>query len=300
MQEAISMYLGGEIIDASVCNYNSYKELGLKCPYCQAAVFLRSNTEYVYNDKTVKRSSCFSHFKRDENQGLVCEARAQTKEGKEHIQRINLKNQNQRFELYNKYFAEILTCEQKNLKSFKTIKKAVEAIAELSNVYLPRHIGLIHKQFVENCMGIKENKNKALASKEKLSLKLERDGSKLCETSLSFARDPVNDLIFYEIVCYAASNMTSKLFQEIFYLSAQQLASEVVKYFTGMDTRKKLFFDKFYGGKDTNETLTLVIKKELLSDALYAAEGLLILMCTADYVDFIDKIKRNCNNRKGF
>ncbi|WP_016949721.1 competence protein CoiA family protein [Anabaena sp. PCC 7108] len=41
MDNAISIYLGGEEVYAKNCNFNSYLELGLICPVCEQEVYLR-------------------------------------------------------------------------------------------------------------------------------------------------------------------------------------------------------------------------------------------------------------------
>lgn len=44
MKYAISMYLAGTIVKSQDCDYESYRDLGLKCPYCSESVFLRRGT----------------------------------------------------------------------------------------------------------------------------------------------------------------------------------------------------------------------------------------------------------------
>jgi hypothetical protein len=44
MKEAVSMYLGGFVVKADDCDHDSAKQWGLKCPFCDSAVFLRSQS----------------------------------------------------------------------------------------------------------------------------------------------------------------------------------------------------------------------------------------------------------------
>ncbi|MGL5079093.1 MAG: hypothetical protein ACRDBG_25115 [Waterburya sp.] len=121
MKECISIYLGGEIVTPDLCDYNSYKILGLKCPFCESPVFLRQGTIYKQSDKEISRDACFAHFKADIEQGELCEARALTKTGREEISAIKRKNQNQRLRLFFTSFLELITIN--NPPSIKELKR---------------------------------------------------------------------------------------------------------------------------------------------------------------------------------
>lgn len=91
------MYLGGDIIAAIECDYDSSKELGLTCPFCSAAVFLRSG--FVRGETKVR--PCFSHYAIGGQDDWYCERRSISKQGLEEIRAIKTESRNQRLRLYN-------------------------------------------------------------------------------------------------------------------------------------------------------------------------------------------------------
>lgn len=100
------MYLGGCLVNATECNYNTAKDLGLVCPYCNEPIFFRSGTTRVtklQNGETKKQiiSPNFAHYKSDSFQSFDCENRAYTKKGKQRLKQIEIEGKNQRLELYN-------------------------------------------------------------------------------------------------------------------------------------------------------------------------------------------------------
>lgn len=62
MQQAVSMFLGGEIINAKDCNHTSNKELGLICPICKKAVFLVKVCTKQRNGKVFDVPAHFNHY----------------------------------------------------------------------------------------------------------------------------------------------------------------------------------------------------------------------------------------------
>lgn len=121
MQEAISIYLGGEIITPDLCDYDSYKVLGLKCPFCQSPVFYRQGDTYQLTDKVtgektgkeISRKACFAHFKMDAEVGAACEARLLTVEGRKQIEDIQRKSRNQRLRLFERHLPDLLWANEK-------------------------------------------------------------------------------------------------------------------------------------------------------------------------------------------
>ena len=88
MFEAKSIYLGGSIVESLDCDYNSYKELGLTCPFCNSAVHLRKGSTRTIekSGKIYSTRPYFSHYSVNNEDGLLlneCERRVQTKEGRE-------------------------------------------------------------------------------------------------------------------------------------------------------------------------------------------------------------------------
>jgi hypothetical protein len=103
MFDAVSMYLGGAVVAASDCDYNSAKQLGLTCPFCKSAVFFKGEQVREQKGKLKYINSHFSHYKTGTPEDLDCEKRSHTKQGKEEIIRMRGEAKNQRLKLYNKH-----------------------------------------------------------------------------------------------------------------------------------------------------------------------------------------------------
>lgn len=120
MKYAVSIYRGGLVVDATVCDYESSKKLGLKCPFCSEAVFLRQGSSYKRGDKPIEVSAAFCHYAIGDNAGTECELRSLRKDGQEYLQELEIQSRNQRLEIYNKYlwdiFFEDMKIENKHLK----------------------------------------------------------------------------------------------------------------------------------------------------------------------------------------
>lgn len=109
MKDAKSMYLGGDIVNADECDFDSYKKLGLVCPFCNEAVFLRAGFIGKRGSKSVDIPACFSHFPASRETVEDCERRSQSKEGRAAIERIKAEARNQRLEIYNRYLWEMIS-----------------------------------------------------------------------------------------------------------------------------------------------------------------------------------------------
>ncbi len=123
MLEAKSLYLGGQIILASECDYSFSKKFGLACPFCSEAVFLktafeREQTLRNHQIKIQRVPACFSHYKT----GVLCENKASTSEGQEELQKLQAIAKNQRLELYNQYLWQMFA-EVYSLTSLNSINK---------------------------------------------------------------------------------------------------------------------------------------------------------------------------------
>lgn len=108
MKEAISMYLGGQVIDAGDCNYGTAKELGLKCPFCDSAVFLRSHSVRNIKGKDKIFGAYFSHYPCGNGETLECEKRALSKQGRAEIERIKIERRNQRLQFYSRHLWDMV------------------------------------------------------------------------------------------------------------------------------------------------------------------------------------------------
>ena len=103
------MYLGGDVVNADECDFDSYKKLGLVCPFCNEAVFLRAGFIGKRGSKSVDIPACFSHFPTSKETMEDCERRSLSKEGRAEIERIKTEARNQRLELYNKHLWEMIS-----------------------------------------------------------------------------------------------------------------------------------------------------------------------------------------------
>lgn len=132
MLEAKSMYHGGELVEAIDVNldFDSYKELGLLCPFCNEPVFLCGET-VKQSRKTGKLSYVrphFKHFAGGDPMELTCEKRYYTAEGKRYLDAMRSERRGQRLDLFNRYFLE-MSVDQ----TFSQIKKVLEK-ASLNSV----------------------------------------------------------------------------------------------------------------------------------------------------------------------
>lgn len=114
MLEAKSMYFGGEIIAAAECDYQTSRELGLTCPFCNSAVFLRSESVREVKGRIQLVRPYFAHYPSGDANNLDCEKRSRTKQGKEKIEQIKIQARNQRLNLYNAHLWEIFS-EDRNI-----------------------------------------------------------------------------------------------------------------------------------------------------------------------------------------
>ncbi len=97
MKYAKSMYRGGFIVDVIGCDYGSSKLLGLVCPFCSQAVFVRKQTQVTVQGKTHYRRSLFAHYP---SQGTECEIKSKTVEGRKILESIRSESRNQRLSIY--------------------------------------------------------------------------------------------------------------------------------------------------------------------------------------------------------
>ena len=105
MKYAKSMYRAGFIVDAEDCDYDSAKDLGLVCPFCSEALFLRRGH---LRGKSSYVEAAFCHYHTDDPMADVCELRAQRPEGQAYIAKVDAESRQQRLEIYNKRLTDLI------------------------------------------------------------------------------------------------------------------------------------------------------------------------------------------------
>ena len=125
MRFAYSIYWGGTIVDAEQCDYESSRKLGLHCPFCNEALFLKiGHTRKMPDGSFQKVSPCFSHYP---GFGIDCELRAKRPEGEAYIEKLEIESRNQRLILFNKHFIDTVRF-RLNLKDENPKIKAIRKI----------------------------------------------------------------------------------------------------------------------------------------------------------------------------
>lgn len=107
MKDAKSIYRGGDIVEAKHCDFDSSRLLGLVCPFCNEAVYLRAGTSRIGKNKTVLVNPAFCHYP-GSAEYLDCERRSISGEGREEVERIKAEKRGQRLELYNKHLWDMI------------------------------------------------------------------------------------------------------------------------------------------------------------------------------------------------
>ena len=108
MRYASAMYFGGQLIDATDADYDSYKTLGLLCPHCKSPIFLQAVSQRQVGSTLVEIPPHFKHFKAKDAALMECEARVAKYDARE-IQRRASQARNQRLRLLQRKFWEIIT-----------------------------------------------------------------------------------------------------------------------------------------------------------------------------------------------
>lgn len=126
MLEAKSIYLGGDIVSAQECNYESYLKLGLKCPFCNSAVFLRAASNRAIKGVQKPITAYFAHFPSGTNDDWDCIARAKSIAGRQEIEEIKIEAKKQRLKIYNNKLWELMTTDlQLTSQKMKEIRKLI-------------------------------------------------------------------------------------------------------------------------------------------------------------------------------
>ncbi len=119
-----------DVVAADKCDYSSYAYLGLKCPFCSSLVYLHGSSKRVVKDdikgdREIPVRAHFAHAKVNpklENQKeldktLSCEARSQTRQGQDLIEKLRIEAKGQRSIIYNKYLWNLFAESRKITKA---------------------------------------------------------------------------------------------------------------------------------------------------------------------------------------
>jgi hypothetical protein len=114
MKYAIAMYRAGFMIDAEKCDHESARKFGLICPFCKEAVFLRSGTTFLRNEKEILIPKSFVHYadKGSSTDSEECELRSKRKDGIQYLEKLRIESKGQRLELYNKHLWAIIASDR--------------------------------------------------------------------------------------------------------------------------------------------------------------------------------------------
>lgn len=142
-----SIYLGGEIIEPDECDYDSYAYLGLKCPFCDNAVFLVKPHTRNLATKEVLIPGHFSHFVG----GGDCEAKSATSQGRQGIEAVKQLARNQRLKIYNRRLWQLL-------RSDRNIDRTtlVAMRKKYGSKWLDRLVGLVQAEIKVNSIELKK------------------------------------------------------------------------------------------------------------------------------------------------
>lgn len=125
MKQAKSMYFGGDIVSADECDFNSSKELGLKCPFCDSGVFIRSASIRKTKGKERLVDAYFAHYPSGWQDNWDCENRSKTAQGQREVEKIKIEARNQRLRVYNAYlwsmFADELNITHRQLNHVRSV-----------------------------------------------------------------------------------------------------------------------------------------------------------------------------------
>ena len=150
MFEAKSIYLGGSIVESFDCDYSSYKELGLTCPFCNSAVYLRKGSVRTIekSGKVYSTRPYFSHYSVNNEDELLneCERRVQTKEGREAIEKLKIESRQQKLVFFQQHLLDIFAKTYNVTKS--ELRKADRAIGRSHLVFYSERVS---ENFYHNC-----------------------------------------------------------------------------------------------------------------------------------------------------
>ncbi len=106
------MYRAGLQVGADNCDYDSAKRLGIICPFCKEAVFLRRGNYHERSGRPVIVPNSFAHYGSDDLVAKQCELRAKRQEGIEYLDRLRAESKRQRLKLYNDHLWEMIAADR--------------------------------------------------------------------------------------------------------------------------------------------------------------------------------------------
>lgn len=222
MDNAISTYMGGEVINSlePLIDYETYKELGLKCPFCDQALFWRKG--YIRQDGRMI-APCFVHYPGFDDS--FCEKRSRTSGGQVQLEKYAQEARKQRLKFYNarlikllkidgvnlyrkKIIFDVLKFETKN-KTSRQLSRELERRAKDSQLWWKRNSKTVHDQ-VDDLMNLTIKampwsesfdcySEGLLRESEISSFKLDPELASLCEKHFGWLK--IIDVAFHLKIC---------------------------------------------------------------------------------------------------
>lgn len=213
MQQAISLYNGGQLIEAEDVDYDDYLDRGFCCPVCGSAVFLTKG----FNRGTVPIAT---HFKHHKGSGLFCESRAKSPEYKQFLAKFTSKARGQRLTVFNDRFWRIYKYQKDLPPNFREIYQHPK-IKEMA-----RHC---HKLWdVDRAIA---SLDKYKLNKESVARSLKIQGLEptpdLIQKTMEIfkpAFDPTNQLITAEVIRWLSTESAFPSFTKVVALASADLA----------------------------------------------------------------------------
>jgi hypothetical protein len=233
MRYAKSILRGGEIINASACDYKSTKLLGLVCPFCSQAVFFRSGSFYTRKDKQVISPDSFAHYHSDEPLAKDCELRSSRPEGEEYLQRLKIEAKNQRLSLFNERFWLIVK-QSYGVTSLREVDKAfkknwLQAMSIQCRRELKKNLGFYQTELEQlkrfsvawqkdKLLSPAWTKEEAFQEYENYSYVDKQINLVIAKEALEFLSTPTSGYAFLKIlklaILYLSSSMYASAFRE--------------------------------------------------------------------------------------
>lgn len=217
------MYRGGFLVNAEQCDYESSRELGIICPFCSQAVFLRRGSFYDRNGKQIVAPPAFAHYKNDEPLADDCELRSVRKDGEEYLRQLDIDSHNQRLDLYNKRLWEIIKADM-HVTNLKSIDKEfgkpwVEQTARLCRHELRRSLDFYLEEARQQWQD--QRQNKLFDPKIEQIAELVWTADERCADILklnSFDQQ-LHQVVFQEIIEFLSTRTGGYAFQQLFRLA---------------------------------------------------------------------------------
>lgn len=237
MQEAQSMFLGGELVAATdeKIDHESSRTLGLRCPFCAAAVFYVSGSDRSRGTKKFPVRASFHHHRLapDEDESSTCEARALTSEGRDYLTQLREAAKNQRLRLYNGNLWDIIAFEKKCPRNYKKLVKEhilpkenpehffARSMNRFRELWSPDAILAAAHQVVENMdrTSPKSDVVRFGSHKQNPDRKANPRIDAAMDRHAKIARDPLYWLIMKEVIEYLGGPTGAPVLENLVYLS---------------------------------------------------------------------------------